>query len=216
MNPLFFYLVYFATLLAPAIYAFVIRRRVMSQHRPILVFIWVILAVEIFSTFFAHEGVSRAIADNTPYLIEFLLVLWVAKTWKTFERFPSLIPILAIAALGVWATEKFIDGWQMQLSWVRVSFSALITLLAIVFIGQRLAGPTGRNWKNPVLLFSIGLGLYHSLFSIFEVILFAADRSSETLVSQMFYFSLSLGILINLIYLNALLCLPTRIRFSFH
>ncbi len=214
MNPFLFYIIFLASLLVPAIYALAVRNRVLPENKPMLYFIWALLLIEVSQTFFGLESAPRLISENLHYLIEILLVIWIAKRWRTFERFPVMLPILVGIVLTLWILEKWVNGWNADLSWCRAAFSFIIALLAVEFLGRTLVGRPGRLLRNPVFLFSIGLILYYGIATVYELILISGVLPGEGLLYQLFYYSFTLGTITNLIYLNSLLCLPTRTRFS--
>lgn len=215
MNLLFLYLLYLATLLAPALYAFVIRNRVLPENKPVLYYMWAQVFLEVTQVFFSFESPVRIVSGNLQYLADFLLVTWIAYRWKTFDRLPWLLPVLVMGGLLALALEKSMVGWHARLSWVRVSFSFISALLATEMLSRTLVGRPGPLSRNPVFLLSLGLLLNYALAAIFELVVLTGGMQGQEMARPLFYYTISVGIPINIIYLIALLCLSTRTRFSF-
>jgi hypothetical protein len=215
MNPLVFYLVYLASLAVPAFLAFWIRERVLPEHKPMLFYLWALLAIEISQTFMDLGSPVRQVSENLHYLVEMLMVIWIAWRWKTFDRVPSIVPVLVVLVCLMWVFEKLWFGLDATLSRCRVAFSFLSALLAISILGRTMVGRSGRLARNPVFLFSLGLALYYTLHAIAELFLFTGGFKSDQMLEPVFYYSVTIGTITNIIYLRALLCLPTRASFSF-
>jgi hypothetical protein len=215
MNPLLYYLLYLASLLVPAVVGFAMINRILREYRPMLFYAWAILALEITQTFLPLDSPVRLVSANLQYLLEILLVIWLASSWKAFDGVRWLIPALITLVIGAWTIEKFVNGWDAPLSWVRAGFSFLSAVLAIEFMGRTMIKRSGQLLRNGMFLFSLGIALKYIMFTVIEVLLFASKLEGERLLTQLFYFSIITGIITNLIILTAYLCLPTRTRFSF-
>ena len=214
MTPVIIYLLYLGLGLITALAALRIYFRVLPDYRPMLIFILVLVTVEFIITFMDHNIIYKA-TENVHYLLEFLLVAWIAKRWNIFNKRPWLFPLLVGFILACWTTEKLVTGYIHFGSWCRILCSLLIALLGIEMMSRTLLSAPASLARNTVYLFSRALILYYVLVSVAEsYLLILRIKPSHSTLMIYFYFTVTLGAITFILYFKAILCTPKRPSFS--
>ncbi len=214
MTPLIIYLVYLGIGLMTALTALHFYRRALQEYRPMLIFIWVLVGVELIQTFFTNTVVATAL-DNVHYLAEALLVIWIAKRWNLFSKRPLMFPVLVGFILACWTVEKLVTGNLDQLSWCRIISSLVIALLGIEMMSRTLLSAPASLSRNTIYLFSMALIFSYVLAALAEIYLLILSREpSESLILGYFYFTVALNAITYILFFKSILCIPRKATYS--
>ncbi len=193
--------------------AIFLYRRVMPGYRPMLLFVIALLIIEVLLSFFELEGKFSKVMYSCHYVVEGLLICWLAQKMGIFRR-PYLLPAALTIIVGCWLVERFITGeMDGSLSWSRVVTSVVIALIGIAILTQTLTSTTGSLLRNALFLFSVALVFNYAISAIMELYALTVSNPSMEFMRILYYAGAALSIITNLFYLKAILCAPKRLTY---
>ena len=213
-TPLIIFFLHLGTQVALALVGLTLYRVVTPGYKPMIWFVFGLLAIEIFLSFFNLESEFSKTVYGSHYLLEGLLVCWLGKKMKVFTR-PYQLPLAIILIAGCWLIDRFILGdMERAFSWSRAVAHLVITLIGIQMATGTMVDVSGRLWKHPLYVFSVSLVFFYGGSVILEFCGLMISNPSETFLKTLFYGAAALGIITNLLYLKAILCAPKKLAYS--
>ncbi|MFT3982224.1 MAG: hypothetical protein QM687_17270 [Ferruginibacter sp.] len=208
-------MVLFSYSIVPAFLAGVSRFRfINSCYHPFIIYISIGLVNEIVSSIVIHHGYSNAVNNNIFYLLEGWLLLMQFYRWKLFGDKQFLYPICVMLMILLWLPYNIpLEKLQTYTPWFRSIEGGIIMILAIITINRHIIEFDGTLIRSPVFLISIGFCIYFSTVILMEVFLYYGSTKSIGLQDAIFKASSIINMITNLLYLIAILCIPSKPRF---
>lgn len=205
--------VHIAILLILGLLALMSFYKTRPSHRPMIIFIWIIVAGDLIQSFSPLQQTLGPAVVHLSHLVEVMIVAWQAKLWGMFKKKPFLLPVLLGVFLACWAVEMFTGPLMGRISWTRILFSLVIVMMAIRMLTGILVARPRFLFKNSAFLFCIGLMFYYAFLGMWESVMIVVEDPSPQMLEALFYCSVVMIILTNLINLKAILCLPSKQKF---
>jgi hypothetical protein len=210
------FIVHVVILLALGLLSLTRYSRIIPEYRPMIIFILVIVAGDLIQSFTALQPVLGQAVVGVSHLLEVSVVAWQAKRWGMFDRKPKLFPVLLGGFLVCWLLEMVTGPLTSRISWCRILFSFTIVAMAIRMLTGILIARPDQLARNSAFLFSIGLMFSYAFLGMWESVMILVEDPSRELLEMMFYCSVVMLTITNLIYLKAIVCLPAKPKFSLY
>ena len=212
MKPELIILLVFLLLQAATVYfVFPAWKRAAKTYRPMLVFLVLYFLLALMQAFIPGKPFVIAGTNYIQYLVALLLLTWQAKAWQVFDKRPWFFWVWIVTGLGCWIIERIInDPSRLHIIWFYTGCSIILTLMVIEMMNSYLPVSRSPFYKNPVHLFGTGLLLSFALWGLMD--LYSVSwLSSEKIVAGLAYFlCLSLSILIQLLFIQAVRSIPNK------
>ena len=148
-------------------------------------------------------------------LAESLLFTWQFKNWGLFRRSKILFPILLGSLILFWGIEGFfIVKTQNTISYFRIFYSFLISIMSINIINQQLNFEKKNIVKNPIFLICIGFVIYFTYDVIVGLFWLYGLHMSMQFQINVAIILVYINLFANLIYALAVLWMPLKHRFT--
>ena len=200
-------------IIIPGIIGLIRFSRISPVYHPFIFCTWLGIFNETLSVIIIEKGHSNSINCNIYMLAECLLFSWQFLRWGLLKR--NFFRGLAILLVTVWSIEVLLFGSIFYLSsYFLVTYSFILSLLAIAMINRLLLRERGRLMKNPAFIICIAFVIYYTFSAIAEV--FWSYGLGENMQFRIHVINISIvtNLIANLLYSFATLWIPTKQRFT--
>ena len=208
------FLVHLALLLALGVISLTRYSRTTPDYRPMIIFTLIIVTGDIIQYFTALQVALGPVVFRVNHLLEVSVVAWQARSWGLFEKKPFLFPALLGGFLVCWGVEMVTGPLNERISLCRILFSFATVAIATRMLTGILVARPGQLSRSSAFLFSIGLMFSYAFLGMWESVMILVDDPGPQMLEIMFYCSMLMMMITDFIYLKAILCLPTKPKFS--
>jgi len=200
-------------ILIPGIIGLIRFSRISPVYYPFIICTWLGILNETVSVIIIEKGHSNAVNLNCYMLAECLLFSWQFLRWGLFKK--NFFAGLVILLVATWVAEVLCLGSIFYLSsYFLVTYSFILSLLAIAMINRLLLRERGRLLKNPVFIICIAFVIYYTFSAMAEV--FWSYGLGENMQFRIHVINISIitNLIANLLYSLATLWMPAKQRFT--
>jgi hypothetical protein len=196
-----------------AIIAMVRFKLVTREYYPFLFLLWLGLFNELLSLVFIYTIRTNTVNSNVYVLLEYGLILLQFFYWNDDKR--QKYYLLALLGLAVWTADNFfINSITRNNSLFRVFYSFVIILFSINQINKILIYERDPVLKNAMFLICITFLFYYGCKAFMESFNMLHLGFSSNLLENLWIILYFVNVITNLLYALAVLCIPTRTKFS--
>jgi hypothetical protein len=186
---------------------------IVRSYRPFLFFLW----LSVFNDGISHLSVSlwKTNAPNTNIyvLVEFLLLMWLFKTWSQ-QKIRNIEKVLVLLVILVWVYDNLIAHSLLTFnSLFRVCYSLVIMLYSINELNQTLLTERKNLLLNAKFIICVSFIIYFSYKAIVEVFYMMYPKLSFDFYNNLFVVLVFVNLFSNLMYALATAWIPTRQKF---
>jgi hypothetical protein len=182
-------------------------------YYPFIFCIWLGVLNETFSVIIIEKGYSNAVNLNFYMLAESLLLSWQFLKWGLFKK--NFFAGLAVLLVTTWITQVLLLGSIFYLnSYFLVTYSFILSLLAIAMINRLLLRERGKLLKNPVFIICVAFVIYYTFSAIAEVFWSYGLGENMQFRKHVINISIVTNLIANLLYSLATLWMPAKQRFT--
>ena len=200
-----------SSVLLPATAAFIRHKKVEREYTPFHFLLGAMALQEVLTLPVVLLGYAQAMITNTFMLAEVLLLLWQFQRWQLFERQQVLYRSLLAGITAFWIGTTFFLPLHWGFNSPFIFFgSLLILVLATNMMSRQIIRCNGALLRNSIFLICAALLFFFTYLALVEIFwAFSLDKSRA--FQERIYTILSfVNLITNLIYLDAVLCLPTK------
>ena len=212
----YFLLIFFNySIIIAAIIAIVRFKSIMADYYPFVFFIWLGLFNEILSLFLICIYQSNAANSNVYVLLEYLILLLQFYKWnnKGVKKYYGLAAI----GIAVWLTDNFIINTLSQNNSIfRVFYSFVILFFSIDQLNKLLVFEYGNLWKHPLFIICVTFVFYYGFNAFVESFNMVHLGLNPAILRDLWIILYFVNGTANLLYAIAVLCIPTKIKFTSH
>ena len=212
----YFLLIFFNySIIIAAIIAIVRFKTIMADYYPFVFFIWLGLLNEILSLFLICNYQSNAANSNLYVLLEYMILLLQFYKWnnKGIKKYYWLAAI----GMAVWITDNFIINTLSQNNSIfRVFYSFVILFFSIDQLNKLLVFEYGNLLKHPIFIACITFVFYYGFNVFVESFNMVHLGLNPAILRNLWIILYFVNGTANLLYAIAVLCIPTKIKFTSH
>ena len=212
----YFLLIFFNySIIIAAIIAIVRFKTIMADYYPFVFFIWLGLFNEILSLFLIYSYQSNAANSNVYVLLEYMILLLQFYKWnnKGIKKYYGL----AVIGIAVWITDNFIINTLSQNNSIfRVFYSFVILFFSIDQLNKLLVFEYGNLLKHPIFIACITFVFYYGFNVFVESFNMVHLGLNPAILRNLWIILYFVNGTANLLYAIAVLCIPTKIKFTSH
>ena len=187
----------------------------MADYYPFVFFIWLGLFNEILSLFLIYNYQSNAANSNLYVLLEYMILLLQFYKWnnKGIKKYYWLAAI----GMAVWITDNFIINTLSQNNSIfRVFYSFVILFFSIDQLNKLLVFEYGNLLKHPIFIACITFVFYYGFNVFVESFNMVHLGLNPAILRNLWIILYFVNGTANLLYAIAVLCIPTKIKFTSH
>jgi len=203
------------SIIIAAIIAIVRFKSIMADYYPFVFFIWLGLFNEILSLFLIYNYQSNAANSNLYVLLEYMILLLQFYKWnnKGIKKYYWLAAI----GMAVWITDNFIINTLSQNNSIfRVFYSFVILFFSIDQLNKLLVFEYGNLLKHPIFIACITFVFYYGFNVFVESFNMVHLGLNPAILRNLWIILYFVNGTANLLYAIAVLCIPTKIKFTSH
>lgn len=187
-------------------------RKLKQNYYPFIFFIWAGCINELISFSLVMNKDYTYINSNIYVLVASVLILIFFKTNDLFKGSRVLYYAILSAFIAVWLYESFfrINIHKQIASYFRIFSSLVIILLSISLINSILLSSKERISKYAPFLICVGFILFYIYKTIVEAFSIYGLQSSQDFQLFVWYISVFVNFISNLIYALAVLWIPKK------
>lgn len=187
-------------------------RKLKQNYYPFIFFVWAGCINELISFLLVMNKDYTYINSNIYVLVASVLILIFFKTNDLFKDNRLLYYAIFSAFIAVWLYESFfrINIHKQIASYFRIFSSLVIILLSISLINSILLSSKERISKYAPFLICVGLILFYTYKTIVEAFSIYGLESSQDFQLYVWYISVFVNFIANLIYALAVLWIPKK------
>lgn len=200
-----------SSVLLPATAAFIRYKKVERDYTPFHFLLGAMVLQEALTLPVVLLRYSHAMITNTFMLVKVLLLVWQFYRWHLFDLRPALYRALMAGITAFWTGSTFLLDLQWGFNSPFIFFSSLLILvLTTNMMSRQIIRCNGPLLGNAIFLICAALLFFFTYLALVEIFwAFGLDKSRAFQVR--IYTILSfVNLFTNLIYLAAVLCLPTK------
>jgi hypothetical protein len=211
-------LIFSFTIAIAAVIGLVRLSKIDRTYYPFLILIWLGLVTEVMNLVMlqipGHEK-NNLIVGNIYVLGEAILITWQFKRWGLFRKLNWLFGTLIISYFFLWTAEKLKLYTLNDLTHLySIWYGFLIVLMSISTLNSLIVRERKNILKNPIFLICIGFVVFFTTQVITEGFLLYGIRFGYEMGVRINYTKAYVNLFSNLIYAVAVLCMPSKHRFS--
>ena len=194
-----------------------IRIRQLDQaYYPFVLVLWFGTINEILTTIVVDRGFSNALNSNIYVLIEALLIVWFIYNHGVFRGRRGMVFLICSMLILSWSVEAMIFTPHKHFSsYFGAIYSFTIVILSVTLINQLLESEKKSILRHPAFIIAIGFLLFYTCNIIVEIFyLYGLEASKEKLVGRIYSIIPYVNLLVNLIYIFALLWIPRKQKYT--
>ena len=189
-------------------------KSVLAAYYPFLFLIWLGLLNETLSIILIYTVKSNAVNSNTFVLLEYALILLQFYRWNGNSR--KKYYWLACFGFAVWIADNFIINTITENnSLFRVFYSFVIVFFSIDQVNKIIIFEKGSLLKNAMFIICITFLFYYGCNAFVEAFNMFHVGLSDGLLENLWIILYFVNFIANLIYALAILCIPTKQKFTF-
>lgn len=189
-------------------------KKIDSSYYPFVFLIWIGFLNETLSLILIYTIKSNTINSNIYVLFEYILILFQFYKWNgSNDR--RLYYFFALTGLLVWIADNLmLNSISGNNSIFRIFYSSVITFFSINFIKKLITYEDGNLIKNAIFLICSCFFIYYSCKAFVEVFNAFHLGLSNRFNRQVFMVLYFANLFSNIVYLIAILCIPTNQEYT--
>ena len=181
---------------------------------PFIFYLWLATANEIVTFVLSTRHITTNLSNNIYVLPEAWLLVWQAKRWNAIQS-KNVYLFLQVAVTIGWLVEVFVSNGLYDLHSVFRILTAALYLVIFIGYSNRLIFQYDRPViKDAGFLISIGLVFFYSFKILVEVYWWQGVDASDKYLYGLFNVIVFINLLVNLLYIIAVLWIPTKAKFT--
>jgi hypothetical protein len=204
-----------ASILFPALLGIIYFRRFHKSYVPFLYVIWMGLVNDITGSIGAIVYRTTTATSNIYTLFDFLLIILVFWSWSNNSNIKKYLIALMFIGACIWIGDNVIFHTLFIFNnKFRIFYSFVVVALSIWELNKVLFTERKSIWKNARFLICAGFILFYTYRAIFEIFYAIDARFSNNFYSHIFDILVVTNAITNIIYGLAILCIPTKKKFT--
>lgn len=199
----------------PSIIGLVRFTKIDRAYYPFLYAIWLGFINEIISFMLIRNGKSNAINSNIYVLFEALLLSWFFKKQGSEVIKEKVYRFFIVVLILFWGYEKFVYSSITRFSsYFNVFYSFALVILGINLINVLLVRTQRVLARNPLFIISMCLVLFYTCSILIEIFWIYGLNASRDFRVEVYRILTYVNLLVNLLYILAVLWMPRRQEFT--
>lgn len=199
----------------PAILSLVKFKTFDVKFIPFLLFVWLGLLTEVFTTVMINSGYSNAAISNCYVLVEAMLILWQFKNWKLFDKAGKYYPGFVSLLGACWLAENLIFSSITRFNpYFKIVYSFSIVLMSIVLINRLIVSERKSLLQNPVFLACFAFVAFFTYKVLVEIFWLYGLNGSSNFRSNVYDILTFINLFANILYALATLWIPRKREYS--
>jgi len=201
--------------LLPAGLALFKLKNIDNQYYWFVAFLWTGLLFELANRFFIWRFGNNTIPWNVYNILEFLILMQMFRIWNIGEKFRKWFGWFMAGSFVLWMGELlFIGSIHRFNSYFAIYYCFMVVIAAVTALNQLIVTEKRNMLRNPKFIISIGLLIFFTFRIFVESILMPILRISPEFNQRIFGIQIYINLLVNLIYLIAVICIPKKRTFT--
>jgi len=197
--------------LLPAILALIKLKTLDPQYHWFVLFLWVGFFSELANRFFIWRFGSNTVPWNIYNVVEFFILMMMFRSWNIGEKFQRWFIWFITFSLLLWLVELFYIGSIRNFnSYFAIYYCFMVVISAVTVLNQLIVTEKSNILRNPKFLIAIGLVIFFTFRIFVESLLMPIFSISKDFFQRIFGIQIYINLLVNLIYLIAVLCIPKK------
>jgi len=182
-----------------------------KQYYWFVLFLWTGLLFEVVYRLSIWKFGSNAIPWNVYNFVEFFVLMMMFRNWNIAEKFSRWFGWLVGVSFLFWLSELLFVGNIHRFNPYFAIYYCFTVVIAAVTQLNRLIVTEKRNiLRNPKFIISIGIVIFFTFRIFVESMLMPIFRISKEFNTRIFDIQVYINLLVNLIYLIAVICVPKK------
>lgn len=201
------------SIIIAGIIAMIRFKSIISDYYPFIFIIWLGLVNESLSLIMIYSARSNAINSNVFVLLEYGLILFQFYKWNDSNS--KKYYLLAGLGLLIWIADNFIiNSIAQNNSLFRVFYSFVIVFFSIDQVNKMIIYEKGVLLKNAMFIICITFLFYYGCKAFVEAFNVFHSALSNMLLKNLWIILYFVNVIANVLYALAILCLPTKQKFT--
>ena len=203
------------SILIPAFISWVRFKQIHPTYHPFIFCLWIGCLNEVISYLVTINHYSNALSSNIYVLLEGGLILWQFERWGNFTRKEFFFIFFLVLFVAVWVGENFfISRITYFSSYFRIFYAAVLSLMSINFINSIIVRERRSILRNASFLMCAGFILYYTYKVMVEAFWIYGLNNGSSFRINVYLILMYINLLVNLIFAQAVLWIPTKQRFT--
>lgn len=202
-------------IIVPAFTSLIKLKQIDPTYYPFIILLWLGVINQIIGVLSAWYFRTNTINSNIYSLIESVILLYQFFKWKVFQRNKFLYKFLFAGLILGWFINNFIIGsFKNFNSEFTIGYSLLVVLLSISRINKILSCENRKVLKNADFILCMGFIIFFTYNAITEISWKYGMVLSDAFKLKILTIFTIVNLLINLLFLYAILCMRRKLPFS--
>lgn len=198
----------------PAVVGWVRYKRIQPAFYPFICWLTLGLISEVISICIIYRYGNNAVSYNIFAMISPVLIAYQLNRWKQKILGVSFFYAVATFSVLLFLTEWLLRGsFSAFCSYAVIISSTVIVLINICFISQWLSGAIDYLYRDAISLICFGFVILYTYTITTECFLFFAQSLQTPFFHYLPIIFSVINLLVNLLFLFAILCIPLRIQY---
>ncbi|RYY98459.1 MAG: hypothetical protein EOO11_08020 [Chitinophagaceae bacterium] len=194
------------SLLFPVVVGLLRMRVLDRRYLPFLLMMWTGLLNEVISEISIRVWRTNAPNTNFSFIVEALLLLWLFREWRLFQRRSPWALVLGAGYVGFWFAETFLfRGIQQFSSYFHIFYAFITVLMSVQYINILISGYQKLTVRHSEFLITASFTLYFTLIVLVEMFWVYGFGSKDAFSAQVYLIATVANLISNLIFGFAIL-----------
>ena len=203
------------SIIIPSLLGVARSKQVIRTFHPILILFVIALINELLSMLFSSSIYNTAYNNNIYVLIESLLFIWQFFRWGFLEQRKRLFAFMLFITISIWVFDNLMLHSLSRVNPLfRVYYSSLLIYLSIDQVNRLIVNERSYLFGNSKFLFCAGIILFYSYKTFIESFYLFELPLSNQFYANLFLILAFVNLFVNFLYGLAVLCIPTREKFT--
>lgn len=198
-----------------AIIGLVRYKKTDRAYYPFIILLWAGLFNEIISSLMIEYFRTNAINSNVYLITEACLILWFFRRLHLFTQNRKLYYIILIAFILSWLLENFYFSFLNKFnSYFSIIYSFVVVLMSIHKINSLIITERKKLLRNPIFLIMVSFVIFFTYKALIEIFWVYGLNASREFRIDVYRILTYINLVVNIIFILAVLWMPRRREFT--